>query len=170
MELHRRDPDRHVLVHFLKSATLYRRAVNARRPSSLLHRRIFQDRRAVLPVEKFTDKGPTDIVLINRPKRSGDETPQQSKELGGVRIPRDYPGPKNCQSFKSEPPYRIFLFAHDAGITNPALSATPGRRKKSESLDSPSQAAACKCAYQSNFQLLNVLFAPLPTPFTDANT
>jgi hypothetical protein len=40
------------------------------RPRSLLHRGIFQDRRAVLPVEKFTDKGPTDIVLINRPKRS----------------------------------------------------------------------------------------------------
>ena len=37
------------------------------RPRSLLHRGILQDRRAVLPVEKFTDKGTTDIVLINVP-------------------------------------------------------------------------------------------------------
>jgi hypothetical protein len=47
------------------------------RPRSLLHCGIFQDRRAVTPVEKFTEKGPTDIVLINRPKRSWNETPQQ---------------------------------------------------------------------------------------------
>jgi len=49
------------------------------RPRSLLHCGIFQDRRAVTPVEKFTEKGPTDIVLINRPKRSWNETPQQRR-------------------------------------------------------------------------------------------
>jgi hypothetical protein len=52
----------------------------------LLHRGIFQDRRAVTSVEEFTDKGPPDIVLINRPKRSWHETPQQSKKPWGVRI------------------------------------------------------------------------------------
>jgi hypothetical protein len=140
------------------------------RPRSLLHRGIFQDRRAVLPVEEFTDKGPTDIVLINRPKRSWNGTPQQSKKPWGVRITRNDAGAKNCQSFKSEAPHRIFLLAHDAGITNPALSATPGCRKKSESFDSRSQAAARKRADQANFQLLYVLFAPLLTPFADANT
>jgi hypothetical protein len=66
------------------------------RPRSLLHRSIFQDRRAVSPVEKFTDKGPTDIVLINRPKRSWNETPQQSKKPRGVRITRNDAGAKNC--------------------------------------------------------------------------
>ena len=66
------------------------------RPRSLLHRGIFQDRRAVLPVEKFTDKGPTDIVLINRPKRSWNETPQPSKKPWGVRISRNDAGAKNC--------------------------------------------------------------------------
>jgi hypothetical protein len=35
-----------------------------------LHRGISQDRDAVLPVEKLTDKGPADIVLVDRPKRS----------------------------------------------------------------------------------------------------
>src|SRR5882724_9987598 len=56
---------------------------------SLLHRGIFQDCRAVLPVEKFTDKGTTDIVLIDRPKRSWNETPQQSKKHWGVCITRN---------------------------------------------------------------------------------
>jgi hypothetical protein len=65
------------------------------RPRSLLHRCIFQDRRAVLPVEKFTNKGPTDIVLINRPKRSWNETSQQSKKPWGVRITRNDAGAKN---------------------------------------------------------------------------
>src|SRR5580692_5773755 len=139
-------------------------------PGSLLHRGIFQDRGAVLPVEKFTDKGPTDIVLINRPKRSWNETPQQSKKPWGVRIARNDAGAKNCQTLKSEAPHRIFFFAHDAGITNPALSAAPGCRKKSESFDSRRQAATRKRADQANLQLLNALFAPLPTPFTDADT
>ena len=57
-------------------------------PRSLLHRGIFQDRRAVLPVENFTGKGPTDIVLIDDPKRSWNETPQQSKIPWGMRITR----------------------------------------------------------------------------------
>src|ERR1700730_8882414 len=139
-------------------------------PRSLLHRGIFQDRRALLAVEKFTDKGPTDIVLINGPKRSRNETPQQSKKPWGVRIARNDAGAKNCQMFKSEAAHCIFLFAHDAGITNPALGATPGCRKKSESFDSRRQAAPRKRADQANFQLLDVLFAPLLTPFTDANT
>jgi hypothetical protein len=65
-------------------------------PRSLLHRGIFQDRRALLPAEKFTDKGPTDIVLINRPKRSWNETPQQSQKPWGVRITRNDAGAKNC--------------------------------------------------------------------------
>jgi hypothetical protein len=38
-------------------------------PRSLLHRGIFQDRRALLPVEKFTDKGATDIDRTGIPKR-----------------------------------------------------------------------------------------------------
>jgi hypothetical protein len=66
------------------------------RPRSLFHRDIFQDRRTVLPVEKFTDKGPTDIVLINCPKRSWNETPQQGKKPWGVRITRNDAGAKNC--------------------------------------------------------------------------
>src|ERR1700729_2573509 len=73
-------------------------------PRSLLHRGIFQDRRALLPVEKFTDKGPTDIVLINGPKRSRNETPQQRKKPWGVRVTRNDAGAKNCQTFKSEAP------------------------------------------------------------------
>ena len=67
------------------------------RPRSLLHRSILQDRRAIFPVEKFTDKGPTDIVLINRPKRSWNETPQQSKKPRGVRVTRNDAGAKNCK-------------------------------------------------------------------------
>ena len=66
------------------------------RPRSLLHRGIFQDRRALLPVEKFTDKRSTDIVLINRPKRSWNQTPQQGKKPWGVRITRNDAGAKNC--------------------------------------------------------------------------
>ena len=66
------------------------------RPRSLLHLGIFQDRRAVPPVEKFTDKGPTDIVLINSPKRSWNEAPQQSQKPRGVRITRNDAGAKNC--------------------------------------------------------------------------
>src|SRR6202140_2892460 len=140
------------------------------RPRSLLHRLIFQDRRAVLPVEKFTDKGPTDIVLVNRPKRSWNQTPQQSQKPGGVRITRNDAGAKNCQTFKSKAPHRIFFFAHDAGITNPALGATPGFRKEFEWLHSRRQAAARKRADQANFQLFNVLIAPLLTAFADADT
>jgi hypothetical protein len=64
------------------------------RPRSLLHRGIFQDRRAVLPQEKFTDKGAADVVLINRPKRSWNETPQQSKKRWSVRITRNDVGRK----------------------------------------------------------------------------
>jgi hypothetical protein len=63
-------------------------------PRSLLHRGIFQDRRALLPVEKFTDKGPTDIVLINRSKRSWNETPQQSQNPGVCALPAMMPGRK----------------------------------------------------------------------------
>ena len=144
--------------------------VSLMRPRSLLHRGIFQDRRPVLTVEKFADKGAPDIVLINGSKRSRDETPQQSKKPWGVRITCNDAGAKNCQVFKSEPPHRIFFFAHDASITNPAFSATPRCRKKSESFDSRREAAARKRADQANFKLLDVLFAPLLTPFTDANT
>src|SRR5258708_11376614 len=134
------------------------------------HRGIFQNRCADLPVEKFTHKGPTDIVLIDRPERSWNEAPQQSEKSGGVCITRNDAGAENCQMLKSEVPYRIFFFPHDAGVTNPALSATPGRGKKSELFDSRRQAATRKCADQVNFELPNVLFAPLPTPLSDANT
>src|SRR5580658_11171982 len=121
-------------------------------------------------MQKFIDKGPTDIVLINSPKRSWNETPQQSKNRRGVRITRNDTGAKNRQTFKSEAPHRIFFFAHDAGITNPALSAAPGCREKPESFDSCRQAATRKRADQANFEFLNVLFAPSLTPFADANT
>src|SRR5580692_12137094 len=139
-------------------------------PRSLLHRGIFQDRRSVPPLEKFTDKGPADIVLINCPKRSWNEAPQHSKKPRGVRISRNDAGAKNCQTFKSEAPHRIFFFAHDARIANPAPGAASGCRKKSESFDFRRQAATRKRADQANFQLLDVLFAPSLTPFTDADT
>src|SRR5260370_37695102 len=98
------------------------------------------------------------------------ETPQETQKPWRCRITLNDGWAKNGQTLKSEAPHRIFFFAHDAGITNPALSATPGCRKKSESFDSRRQAATRKRADQANFQLLNVLFAPLLTPCTDANT
>src|SRR5713226_2345511 len=66
------------------------------RSRSLLHRSIFQNRCADLPVQEFTHKGPTDIILINRPERSWNEAPQQGKKSWGVCITRDDPGAKNC--------------------------------------------------------------------------
>ena len=140
------------------------------RPRSLFHRGIFQDRRAIVPVEKLTDKGPTDIVLINSAKRSWNETPEYSKKSWGVRIARNDAGAKNCQTFESDAAHRIFFFAHDAGITNPALRATPGCRKKSEPFDSRRQTATRKRADHADFQLPDVRFAPLLTAFTDADT
>src|ERR1700729_4101528 len=68
------------------------RKVPLKCPRSLLHRGIFQDGRAILPVEKFTDKGPADIVLINCPKRSWNEAPQHGKKPRGVRITRNDAG------------------------------------------------------------------------------
>jgi hypothetical protein len=46
-------------------------------------------------MEEFADKRSTNIVLINRPKRSRNETPQQSKKPRGVRITRNDAGAKN---------------------------------------------------------------------------
>jgi hypothetical protein len=43
-----------------------------------------------------------------------------------VRITRNDAGAKNCQTFEPKAPHRIFFFAHDAGITNPAPSAAAG--------------------------------------------
>src|SRR6202035_4845656 len=84
------------------------------RSRSLLHRGIFQDRRAVLPVEKLTEKGPTDIVLINRPKRPGNKPPQCTKKPWGVRIARNDAGAKNRQALKPEAPPCLLFFPHDA--------------------------------------------------------
>jgi hypothetical protein len=139
-------------------------------PRSLLNRGIFQDRRAVSPVEKFTDEGPADIVLINRAKRSWDETPQQGKKPWGVRIASNDAGAKNRQTPKSETPHHIFFFTHDAGISDPAPGAAPSCRKKSESFHSGRQATTRKGTDQADFQLSDVLYAPLLTPFADADT
>jgi hypothetical protein len=90
----------------------------------LLHRGIFQDRRAVLTVEKFIDKGPTDIVLINRPKRSWNETPQQSKIPWGVRITRNDAGAKSIEEQPFQARRHISLTSNP-GIAMPLSGRTP---------------------------------------------
>src|SRR5580692_11110261 len=121
-------------------------------------------------MEKLTDKSPTDIVLVDSPKPPGNQTPQHSKNRRRVRIPRNDARAKNCQTLKADAPHRVFFFAHDAGIANPALSATAGCRKKSEPFDARFQAATRKRADDANFQRPDILLAPLLASFTDADT
>jgi hypothetical protein len=120
-------------------------------------------------MDEFTDKGSTDIALINRPKRPGDKTPQQGKKLRRVRVTRNDAGAKNSQPLESEAPHNILFFGHHAGITNPAPGATSGSRKKPESFDACRQAATRKRPDQADFQFPDVLFAPLLTPLADAD-
>ena len=66
------------------------------RSRALFHRGIFQDRRAVLALVKFTDKCATDIVLINRPRTyPGMKRPSRATYPWGMRIARD-----ECQGEK----------------------------------------------------------------------
>ncbi len=144
------------------------RRVTLLRSRPLLHRDILQDRRTVLPVEKFTDKGPPDILLVDRPERSWNQAPQRGKNAWRMRIPRNDAGSKNCQAPEPYAPDGVFLFA-DANIANRAPGAAAHCREKSEALEARCVAATRKCADHADFQLPHVRFAPLAAPFPDAD-
>ena len=102
----------------------------------------------------------TEVVMVNRPKRSWNQTPQQSQKPWGVRITRNDAGAKNCQTFKSEAPHRIFFFAHDARIANPAAGCASCRREQAKLGDSGEAAATCKPTDDAEFESFQFFFAP----------
>ena len=143
--------------------------ISSKATRALPHGRIFQNRRAIAAVQKFTDKSPADIILINRPKGTWNEPSKPGQHSGRVYIAGDDAGAENCQPLETYFPHCVFFLPHDSGIANPALRTTAGSGKKSESFDAPRKATACKCADQTDFQLFDIFFAPFLTPFADAN-
>jgi hypothetical protein len=77
----------------------------------LLHPRIVEihDTIGRQAIGEFSGKSARDIILLNRPKWSGDETPQPSNVARRVSIPRDNARAENDQSFEAGNSNRFFF-------------------------------------------------------------
>ena len=77
----------------------------------LFHRRIFEIHDAIggRATDEFSSESAPDIVLLNRPKRSRNETPQPSSIARRVSIAYDNSRAENRQTFEADTLNRFFF-------------------------------------------------------------
>ena len=71
--------------------------------------------------DEFSDKGTPDIVLLNRPEWTGNQTSQPRNIARRMDIARDDARAENRQAFEAYPLNRFFFQPHHPRVTNPAL-------------------------------------------------
>src|SRR6202035_5374302 len=105
-------------------------------------------------VDEFSDKGAPDIVLLNRAKRAGNETPQPGCIVRRVRIACDNTGAKNREALEAHSLNRLFLQPHDPRIANSAFRAASRCREQRKPGDTSGPTAAVKAANDANCERL----------------
>ena len=119
--------------------------------------------------EKFRDKRAPDVVLLDRAKRSGNETPQPGDIARRVSIARDNSRAENREALEAYRLNRLFLQTHHPRVANPAFRAASRCREQRKPCDPPGVTPAREATDHADFEGLQFLLAPLHAALTDAN-
>jgi len=143
-----------------------------KRARPLSHRPIFEINNSVWgrAADEFSDKGAPDIVLLNRPEWTRNQTPQPGSIARRMGITCDDARAENRQACEAYPFNRFFFQPHDPGIANPASCGASRGREQSKLPDTPGVTTTGKTTDNSDFECLQFLLAPLHAALTDANT
>ncbi len=120
--------------------------------------------------DEFSDKGARDIVLLNRPEWTRNETPQPGGIARRMGIACDDARAENRQAFEAYPLNGFFFQPHDPHIANPAFRGASRCREQSKLRDTSGVTTTGKTTDDPDFERLQFLFAPLQAALTDANT
>src|SRR4249919_3200076 len=83
----------------------------SRRTRPLSHRPVFEINHSVWgrAADEFSDKGAPDIVLLNRPEWTRNQTPQPGRITRCMRIARNDARAENRQALEAYPLHRFFF-------------------------------------------------------------
>jgi hypothetical protein len=102
--------------------------------------------------DELSDKGAPDIVLLDRAKRSGNETPQPGDIARCVGIAGDNSRTENREALEACSLNRLFLQPHDPHIAKPAFRGAPHGREQRKPCDTPGPTTLGKATDHADFE------------------
>src|ERR1700722_11185109 len=124
------------------------------RTGPLSHRSIFKIHDPVWrrAKDEFSDKGASDVILLDRAKPSRNQTPQPCDIARRVSIACDNTGAKNREALEADPSNRLFLQPHDPHIANPAFRGASHGREQRKSCDTPGLTTSGEATDHANLE------------------
>src|SRR6476646_10868355 len=107
--------------------------------------------------DEFSDKGACNIVLLNLPEGTRNQTPQPTEIGRRVDIAGDDARTENRQALEANPLDGFFFQAHDPPVADPAFCGASRRREQSKPRDASGVTTTGKTADNANFQSLQFL-------------